>query len=289
MDNTETEETVDNSSTLDSLITNKETTTEETSTEETSTEETTTKETTTVGFADLLEGLPEGLKDNASLGKFESFDDLAKSYIEQEKLVGRKTTIPDSEASDDDWNDFYKNAGRPETVNEYGIEVPDDLKGARSDAALQAAHDSGLTKRQAEAFMGKMFELESGYADTAGQAMTDARDAAKGQLDEAWGNDFDIEAGKVVALQKQLGVFDQLEADGSNGNPNVLLAFSKMAKQLKVESAMDNIHESTDNSAESSINDLREEMMQANRDGDIALRDKLNRKLDKVYDKAYGD
>ena len=40
-------------------------------------------------YAEWRQNLPEGVRENPILDKFKSYDDLAKSYIEQQRFLGR--------------------------------------------------------------------------------------------------------------------------------------------------------------------------------------------------------
>jgi len=280
MDN-ETTDNVDNGSAQNSLL-NGGDTGEPNSTETTTT---TTDNSEMPGFEALVKSLPDDLQANPNLSKFQNFEDLAKSYIEQSKLVGRKTTIPGEDASADDWNEFWKNAGRPESPNEYGIDVPEQLQSDRVETALQAAHDAGLTKKQAEAFMGKMFEVELAAAEEQSTAQAEALKAHKTKLEETWGKNFSDEAAKVTALEKKLGVFEDFEAAGLNANADLLIALSKIANDLKGESTIDTIHNNDkDVSVNQEIQTLRTQMFQANKEGDAAKRDEIRIKLNKLYE-----
>lgn len=255
MDN-DTPAPADNVSTQSLLDTSAPDTTD-TSTTDTSTDTTTdtstdTTDNTDSSFEAVLAGFSDDLKDSDSLKQFKSVEDLAKSFVEQKKLVGRKTAIPGDEATAEEWAEFYNNAGRPEGADKYGIEIPAefaDIPGAsdKANAAFEAAHEAGLSKKQAETLFGKLFEGEvsemTNQKAAAEKQYADSKDA----LFEAWGTGekFEAEVRKVTAFQKKAGFYEDFEAAGLNSNPTLLIALSKIANSIGADSSIDTMHDSS--------------------------------------------
>lgn len=71
---------------------------------------------------------------NPSITKFKSTEDLAKSYVNLEKMIGKnKVVIPKEGASSDEWNAFYKAVGRPDDISgyktpAYADDTPEELR-----------------------------------------------------------------------------------------------------------------------------------------------------------------
>jgi len=240
-------------------------------------------------FEDLLSSLPDELKAHASLSKFKSFEDITKSYIEQEKLVGRKTAIPGEDATAEEWATFYNASGRPEDSNAYGIEIPEALSGIansqdRTNAALAAAHEAGLSKRQADVLFSKLFEMEVGDVNTQVEAAQAKLKVDQQTLYDEWGTgkDFEAQAAKVTAFEKKIGVFDEFEANGFNANPTILKAFAKLAGDLSNDSTIDSLHDSVpvDTNA---VTILQNEMSAAIESGDKDAARAAQMKLRKIY------
>jgi len=105
-----------------------------------------------------LSGLPEDLRSAPSLQKFKDVPNLAKSYLNAERLIGtEKIPVP---KTDEDWSNVYDRLGRPATPGDYQF----DLSGKADDqtqAALkqdlawfgEIAHKNGLSKKQANAVL----------------------------------------------------------------------------------------------------------------------------------------
>lgn len=90
-----------------------------------------------------------------TLQKFKNPQDLAKSYVEMQTLLGSKTSYPGEGASDEDWEKFYA----PLTPQEYDLKF-DDLKSVGGKEVLtddlkQTAKKLGLTNKQAQGLLDK--------------------------------------------------------------------------------------------------------------------------------------
>lgn len=96
---------------------------------------------------------------DASMADFKSVDDLAKSYVHAQKLIGSddRVRIP-KEDDTDNWKKFYNKIGRPEDPSGYEFKIPEKApKGYESEEFQkyaqdfrQTVHDLGLSKKQAE-------------------------------------------------------------------------------------------------------------------------------------------
>ena len=99
--------------------------------------------------------LSEELATIPSLQKFKSPQDLAKSYVEMQTLLGGKTSYPGEGASDEDWEKFYA----PITPSEYDLKFEDlksvEAKEILTDDLKSAAKKLGLTNKQAQGLLDK--------------------------------------------------------------------------------------------------------------------------------------
>ena len=130
------------------------------------------------------ETIPEDIRSDASLKDIKDITGLAKSYVNAQKLVGSKLSIPkeDDEAA---WNDLYGKLGRPESADKYQVQPPKLPEGFTYDEEqakrfLPAAHKIGLLPRQVNAMI-------------AWKAEEDIKDYQEGEKKqrELWGNEYD--------------------------------------------------------------------------------------------------
>lgn len=115
-----------------------------------------------VRFVDTLD---ESLRGNPSLQNFADANALAKSYVHARSHIGAdKIVKPQSSWTDDQYNQFYAETGRPETANDYDIKI--NLEDSNEEAwnnFKTAAHGAGLNGKQAQ----KMAEyLENTFTAT---------------------------------------------------------------------------------------------------------------------------
>lgn len=153
------------------------------------------------------DSLPDDIKGHATLANFKSVEELAKSHLEAQKLIGRKGIIPPVEgASEEEISKFHNELGRPETVEGYkleniklpeGVTVDENVKSE----FLKAGHKEGFTNKQ----MNFLLKWQIENMGNATKAEGDARDTeiaeAETKLRTEMGNAYDANlalANKVV-------------------------------------------------------------------------------------------
>jgi len=98
--------------------------------------------------------LPEELRGDATLARFNNIPDMAKSLVSTKKLVGKNTIAALNENStDEEKAEFWTAAGRPETADDYNLQKPENLPDAlwSSEYAThmqEVAHGLGLSTEQ---------------------------------------------------------------------------------------------------------------------------------------------
>jgi len=102
-----------------------------------------------VRFVDTLD---ESLRSNPSLQNFTDVNGLAKSYVHVRSHVGAdKIVKPQSSWTDDQYNNFYAETGRPETSADYDLKINVDESDEDSwNKFKDAVHGAGLNNRQAQ-------------------------------------------------------------------------------------------------------------------------------------------
>lgn len=146
---------------------------------------------------DWRTGLPPGLRDHPALARVKDLTALAKEHVNLQGLIGRKGLIPpgdDAPAAEIDR--FHAALGRPENPTDYAFAAPPDLPAGAYDQQLagafaEAAHQAGLSSRQAHALHD--WFVERARAGLAGRDATasDAARLAEGELRHEWGAEYD--------------------------------------------------------------------------------------------------
>jgi len=145
--------------------------------------------------------LDEDYRDDAILSTVKNFKHLAKITVDTKRMMGKdKISVPTETSSEVEWEEYYKAGGRPETVADYGLKVPDDIPAEISELVfpterLSAWQDrffkAGISKKAADQFIaafGQDVMLDFQNQKNAEEAeMTELT----GGLARDWGNAYD--------------------------------------------------------------------------------------------------
>lgn len=183
------------------------------------------------------DSLPDDIKAHATLEKFNSVADLAKSHLEVQKLIGRKGIIPPAEgASEEEIGKFYNELGRPEKVEDYkledvklpeGVNIDDNLK----TDFLNVAHKVGLLPHQVNALRAWQIENMGNAVKLSDENHNKEVDAAETKLRQEWGNAYDA---KVALGKKVVNKYNAKEAFGDDldKNPRVIKLLADIGGDL---------------------------------------------------------
>ena len=128
------------------------------------TQDTGSQEVATEAPVRFVDTLDENLRGNPSLQNFADANAVAKAYVHARSHIGAdKIVKPQSSWTDDQYNQFYAETGRPETANDYNIKIDVEESDAEAwNSFKNAAHGAGLNGNQAQ----KMAEyLENTFND----------------------------------------------------------------------------------------------------------------------------
>lgn len=138
-----------------------------------------------------FDSFAEDIRTNQNVTKFGSAEELAKSYINAQNLIGRdKIPMP---VTDEDWANTYSRLGRPDEAAGYEIQAPEgvEIDTAQQEAFLNLAHELGLSQKQAQALASYDFDRMSNAAENSSQNAVQAQEEAISSLKNEWGNAFD--------------------------------------------------------------------------------------------------
>ena len=143
------------------------------------------------------------LKSNPGLEKFDNAEKpheaLAKSYLEAQKLIGKKGIIPpDENAGEKEWDDFFNALGRPESPEGYdfnGWEPPEALAEMWDDSIrteiLKTMHKVGLNGKQAREIVDSYAALQgSRYQEMLSEVQGNREDVSS-SLKKEWGSAYE--------------------------------------------------------------------------------------------------
>jgi hypothetical protein len=147
----------------------------------------------------FVDSLDESLRSNPSLQNFADANALAKSYVHARSHIGSdKIVKPQSSWTDDQYNEFYAETGRPEKSEDYDIKINiEDSDAEAWNSFRNAAHGAGLNGKQAQ----KMAEyLENTFND-----VDQKFDANIEQTKEATRQELQQEFGQALEQKVKLG------------------------------------------------------------------------------------
>jgi hypothetical protein len=72
--------------------------------------------------------LPEGYRDEPSLKTVKHTGTLARMFVDTKRMVGMdKVAVPTDASTEVEWEAYHKAGGRPETVEDYNLKIPDGI------------------------------------------------------------------------------------------------------------------------------------------------------------------
>lgn len=188
--------------------------------------------------------LPESLKTSKTLAKFTSEEALAKSYVELEAKLGKGVSMPEKDASPEEWDKFYSKLGRPKQASDYaiepveGFEVDDDNL-----TELKAAfHKAGLTVSQANAVFKHIASQAAGNMSAQQEALAKAQEEHMAALQEAWGPKYNERVELTKRFILKVGgekAIEHLDRLGVSGDAVVLQLLGAAAQTLEAHQFVD--------------------------------------------------
>ena len=200
---------------------------------------------------DFLSTIPEDLRDHPSLGPIKDVENLARSYVNAQRLIGADKLPMPVNPTTEDLDNIYSRLGRPENAEGYEIAVDGNIvteEVAKSYADV--AHNLRLTPDQANGVLEyyRAMVQESGSMSEAAESQQ--RNNTEMALRKEWGDEFDVRIEDAGKIAKQFGSSDLLEmrlADGTKvGNhPDFIKAFANMAEFRSSVTSEDTVSDST--------------------------------------------
>ena len=188
-----------------------------------------------VNFKDLI---PQSYREEKSLQNFNNMEDLLKSYLHAQKLVGAdKIPVPNKHATDDDWKEVFKRLGAPEKPEDYKYNI-DQLDQTQVAEFNKTAHQLGLLPKQAEGLIKFYNELSNNQASSLEHRAADAQLQTETDLKKEFGPQYSkrLDQAKRLAVGTLGEEFleNTILQDGSRlgDNVNIIKAFSNLADKL---------------------------------------------------------
>lgn len=205
------------------------------------------------GWRDHIE---EDLATDSTLADISNLDDLVKSYVSAQKMIGKKrVAVPAPNADESEWNDFYKSIGRPDEPDLYnleeameGVELVEGLEFDKEylDNFRTKLHKLGIPREQGEKLFRELIQDTNQSYQEQLQANKDYIDNANQMVDKEWGKSKQERLTRINnALNKVVGDNKELmDAANRLGNdPLALLIVDKFIDAFS-EDKIDNLTQS---------------------------------------------
>jgi len=191
----------------------------------------------TVDFKSLI---PESFKEEKSLENFDNMEDLLKSYLHAQKMVGAdKIPVPNKYATDEDWKEVFTRLGAPKTPEDYKYSFKDDEVDPKQLKTFnETAHRLGLLPKQAEALVKYYNNLNQSHSEQLEAQAITAQEKTEADLKKEFGPQFNkrLDQAKRLATNTLGEEFlnNTVLKDGSRlgDNLEVIKAFSNLADKL---------------------------------------------------------
>lgn len=193
-----------------------------------------------------LDRLPEEFaNDKQILGQFKNNEALAKSYINLQRLMGKKADavlMPNEKSSPEEWAAFNAKRGVPESADKYPTKVDGIPEGVTLDPNVikgfnEVAHKNGLTPSQASEAVKYYATLEAARAQEQAQVLQKEYTEGQKALEQAWGDKYETN----MAVVKRACQVTGLDPNSKGlSDPNIIVAlerFSRMVSDDKIVSS----------------------------------------------------
>ena len=200
---------------------------------------------------DFLNLIPEDIRQHPSLSPIKDVENLARSYVNAQRLIGADKVPMPVNPTDEDLDRIYDRLGRPESPDKYGIS-PDGniITEERATEYADIAHRLRLTPDQAQGVLDYYRSVAENDLTSMTNANAQALEQSAAELQAEWGDNYDAKmqsAQKVVDQFEAGNIMEMQLADGTKlGNhPEVIRAFAKIADFRQTVTSEDTVSEST--------------------------------------------
>lgn len=198
---------------------------------------------------EFLEMIPTDLREHPSLSPIKDVENLARSYVNAQRLIGSDKIPMPVNPTDEDLDRIYDRLGRPESPEGYGIKTDGTI--VTEDVAANFAdisHKLRLTPQQAEGIMDyyrssveQSISAESGITE-------EARENTEVALRQEWGRAYEQKVESAAKVAQEFAdpeMFSLQLADGSRlgDNAEFIKAFAKIAEFRQTVTSEDTVAE----------------------------------------------
>jgi len=237
------------------------------------------------------DSISEAYRNDPNIEKFTEIDALAKSYINATRMIGQdKIAVPNKNSTEEVWEEAYTKLGRPETPDQYNLNIKSDVV-QMDDSAIKSfaeqSHKLGLNNKQAEGILDFYKNNMEGIAQQSKIDTETAQAQAEQELRQEWGRDFDAKVKQAGAIAKANINPEVLDMTLSNGtrlgdHPEIIKGFAKIASMMSEDKMV-----TTESESVSSVSDIETEISSITNDINGPYWNKSHPDHDKVVQQVY--
>lgn len=185
------------------------------------------------------EWVPADLREHKSVTKFKDPGELAKSYVNLEKMLGTRTEVPAEDAPKEQWDAWFKKIGVPDTSDGYDPPaVPEGI--ALDENILKATREKfrelGVPKAQAKKLMDWYIVKEIERTNTILQERAEQKEQGMAALEKRWGAAAPRQIALCQRVVAELGgesVKKVLDETGAGNDPAVVEFLAKVGSMME--------------------------------------------------------
>lgn len=184
---------------------------------------------------DFLQMIPEELREHPSISPIKDVENLARSYVNAQRLIGADKIAVPVNPTEEDLDRIYDRLGRPEAPSDYGFDVDGNVitEELATDYA-DIAHKLRLTPSQAKGVLDYYKSTVEQSDEQSLELVEAAKEKTVESLRGEWGRAFDqkVEAAAKTAQEfADPEMFNITLQDGSKlgDNAEFIKAFAKIA------------------------------------------------------------
>lgn len=174
-------------------------------------------------------------------------NEVGKYIKELQSFVGKKTDVPGSDASDEEWTEFYTKMGRPESTEGYDFTFGDEFKELVGEESVDFfsnavegfkdhAFKLGASPAKAEEMVDWYLGMVAKEVTEANEAAAKADEEMDKELRKEWGDSYDGIMNGITSLLKANGMPEEnLELALESGllkDPALAVTLGKIASQF---------------------------------------------------------
>jgi len=183
--------------------------------------------------ASWIDSLPPEYKENATIKGFKSVEDLAKSYIHAQGMIGAdKIPVPGKQATDKDWEAVFTKLGRPEAADKYEVKAAEGHSPEFIKSFKETAFKSGLLPKQVEGIYSFYTEMEKKQQEAFAEQQRQSVENNIKALKQEWpDSEYDKNLGVAKTAVKNFLGEDQikwLNESGLGNDPQMIKLMHKI-------------------------------------------------------------